>query len=65
MKKIFSAIKKLRIFNRKEKAPVFYLIPNPNHEIWFTEDDLREHMCRIGSGSLMVRKGKSRFNGQV
>lgn len=65
MKKILSTIGKLNIFRRKEPAHVFYLMPNPNHEIWFTEEDLREHMWRIGGGNLNVRRGKSRFNGQV
>ncbi|OXX49001.1 hypothetical protein B9J93_03375 [Vibrio sp. V17_P4S1T151] len=65
MKKILSAIGKLNIFRKKESDHVFYLMKNPNQEIWFTEEDLREHMWRIGSGNLKVRKGKCRFNGQV
>ncbi|ARN69766.1 hypothetical protein AKG60_24380 [Vibrio parahaemolyticus] len=65
MKKILSVIGKLNIFKKKEPDHVFYLMPNPTQEIWFTEEDLREHMWRIGSGNLNVRKGKSRFNGQV
>ncbi len=65
MKKILSVIGKLNIFKKKEPEYVFYLMPNPTQEIWFTEEDLREYMWRIGSGNLNVRKGKSRFNGQV
>nr|WP_196818871.1 hypothetical protein [Vibrio cholerae] len=51
MKKILSAIGKLNIFRKKEPVHVFYLMKNPNQEIWFTEEDLREHMWRIGSGN--------------
>ncbi|MBC5851419.1 hypothetical protein [Vibrio metschnikovii] len=65
MKKILSAIGKLNIFKKNESVHVFYLISNTNQEIWFTEEELREHIWRIGSGNLNVRKGKSRFNGQV
>ena len=61
MKKILSVIVKLNIFRKKESDHVFYLMPNPTQEIWFTEEDLREHMWRIGSGNLNVREGKELF----